>query len=1113
MKRTTFVQMILSACLFCLCFASQVAAQTVTGSLVGTVTDPNSSAVPGARVVITEITRGITREATTNEEGNYTFSSLDPGVYRVEIEAPGFGKFTRATTEVAINTTVRVDAQLTTGEVAENVDVTADAVLLKTDRADVSQQITVEQVQELPLSADRNYQAALEIIPGVSPAEPVGSAFGNPGGSLINNVNGQNERSNNFQLDGTINNQTNVISQTAIVPPPEAIQIVDVSTNAYDAEQGRATGAVTNVQIRSGTNDFHGNVFIFNTNSALAARETFASEKPHTNLTQFGFTFGGPINRNKTFFFGDYQGGRDRQGQNTTLSVPSLAFRRGDFSSALGRPLYIQSNNTFGVTVTSRPAILTDTSGNRIQVREGQVYRLSDRAPYAGNIIPEASINPVARRILALLPPPTGAGETSNYESSGTRIQDRDQFDIKINHNFTERTTGFARYSYFQANTEDRPVFGALGGPTAAGGATAAIGPSRIQGASLNLTHVFSPKLVTEFRIGLVRVLIQGDTPTEPDLATQLGIPNVNLGDFFTPGIPRIGISGYTFLGAATTLPFKIAETSYQGVNNWTLTKGNHTIRFGADIRNLILNKFQAGGSNPRGEFTFETGPASRTGAPSSFVNAFASFLLDLPTQIRRTTVNQLGGYRIRQYFFYAQDRWQVNQKLTVNYGLRYEVQPYSVTANPGNQSRYDPETNQVLIGGVGSTPVRLGVRTDYTNFAPRLGVAYRLNDKTVLRAGYGISYVPLAINQLVNQSYPAQVDLQLQGTTTPVGSLSTGVPVVPSVDTSSGVVTPPIAIVVAALNPNPRRGYSQSFNGTIERDIKGFIAQVSYVGSLGTRLPGSINLNAVAPRADRRVTIFDRPFAVRFGRTADVLYHDYMLSASYHSLQTRLERRFGGNSKITASYTFAKSLDYTDAFTVSTPLNIDASRGPSDFDRRHNFVFSHVIRLPFGRGERFFDENGLTLGGLFGGFTISGILSIRSGAPIDITGVNSADNRPIGFTNRPTVNGPVQILGTNAPTYFDTSAFSDPAQGTIGNVGRNSVRGPGYFNYNLALSRIFDIRENVHLQLRIDAFNLTNTPRYADPSGSFTSGNFGRITDTVNDTERRIRLGLKLSF
>ena len=1102
MKHKLFTRLRLAVCLLCLSAGvGTVSAQTVTGSLVGNVADPNGNIVPGARIVITDVSRGASRETTTNEEGNYTFSSLDPGAYQVEVEAQGFGKFTREATEVAINTVVRVDAQLTTGDVTESVEVSADALLLKTDRADVSQQLRAEQIEELPLSPDRNYQAALEIVPGVDPAAPVGSAFGNPGGSLTNRVNGQNERNNNFQLDGTINNQTNVISQSAIVPPPEAIQVVDLSTNAYDAEQGRATGAVVNVAIKSGTNDLSGSVYLFNTNSALGARDTFSTlEKPGTKLTQFGFTIGGPIIKNKTFFFGDYQGGRDRQGQNTLLTVPSLAFRNGDFT---------------GASAIFDPATGTPAGANRTQ--------------FANNIIPANRISPIARAILARLPLPTRPGNANNYEAVGSFIQDRDQFDVKINHIFSDNTTAFARYSYFQADTQDAPAFGVLGGPATDGGATAAFGPSRIQSGSLNLTHSFSSTLVTEFRGGLVRVLIEGEPPSEDDLATQLGIPGINNGDFFSRGFPRIAFPTGSFdaLGAATTLPFKIAETSFQGVNNWTKTTGNHTIRFGADIRNLILNKFQAGGSNPRGEFIFANGVTSRSGTTgATSANAFASFLLGLPQEIRRTTVLQLGGYRQRQYFFYAQDRWQVTKNLTVNYGLRYEIQPYSTPANAGDQSRYVVENNQVLIAGRGDVDERLGVRTDYTSFAPRGGIAYRLGERTVLRAGYGIGYVPLNLNQLTTQNFGGQIDVQLQGANAfqPFGNIANGIPALAPINTTSGIVTPPANVVLGVINPEARRGFVQSFNGTIEHDFRGFVATASYVGARGSRLPGARELNYALPLAPnaqgvaRALTPQDRVLFASTGRTANTILYDNFLESAYDSLQTKVERRFRSLGTVTAAYTFSKSIDYSDAFALQDDANLDLNRGLSDFDRPHNFVLSHVIRLPFfDRGRQLFDERGLTPGAIFGGFTLSGTFSARSGTPIDIRTNLNANNTPLGdsFARRPNIIGAPRILGGTGPgdPYFDPTVFVAPLQGQLGNVGRNTVRGPGFINYNAALSRTFSISETIRLQLRADAFNVTNTPRFANPNATLGASTFGQITSTVANSERRIRLGLKLTF
>ncbi len=1089
MNRTKFIRPISAMCLMCI-FIGTAATQTVTGSLVGHIEDVNGGSVPGARVVITDVERGTSRDTVTNEEGNYTLSSLEPGVYRVEIEGQNFKKFVSARSEVAINTTVRVDAKLEPGGATETVEVSGEQALLKTDRGDLSTQITREQVEELPLSPDRNFQSLLELVPGASEPAASGSAFGNPGGALTNSFNGQNNRYNGYQLDGTINNQTNVTSQIAIVPPPDAIQIVDVSTNAYDAEQGRATGGVVNVQIKSGTNDLHGTAFYFNSNSALRARNTLSTlNKPTTNLTQFGFTLGGPIRRDKTFFFGDYQGGRDRRGQEGLFTVPTQDFRNGNFAAS--------------TTAIFDPATGTSAS-NRTQFRFNGV----------NNVIDPARISPVARNILARLPLPNRPGLTNNYEAATKFSQNRDSFDIKINQRFSDRTEGFVRYSYFKAFTSDPPAFGILGGPPSGLGgstATAAIGPARDQSASINLTHTLSSTLVTELRGGFVRVLITGDTPTEADLATQVGIPGINTGDFFTPGIPRITISGFDFLGAAATVPFKIAETSYNIVNNWTNVRGNHTIRFGADVRDLILNPLQSRAQNPRGEFGFTTGPTSRTNVTSSSSNAFAAFLLGLAATGTRTTVQQEGGYRQRQYFFYAQDRWQVNPKLTINYGLRYELYPFAIVPNPGDQSRYDINTNQLLIAGYGSVNKQLNVKTPHNNFAPRLGIAYRLDDKTVLRGGYGISYIPFAVNSLNPGNFPAQPTVQPPTGVFGFFDVSRGFATPPVLDVSSGVIPAPNTLVFAYYNPNPRRGYTQSFNLTFQRDIRGFVAEAAYVGNLGTRLPGLRNINAAPPRiGGARAT--DRPLAATFGRTADTQIIDFMLSTSYHALQAKIERRFSRGSKLTVSYTFSKSLDYTDAFTIPNPLDDSRNRGLSPFDRKHNFVVSHVIRLP-GRGNNLLDKNGLRLGGILGGWQLNGVFSARSGTPIDITGVNLTENRPLGFTNRPNVISQPNILGGTGggALFFDTSVFVEPAPGTLGNVGRNTVRGPKFFNYNASIFRNFTLGERLRMQFRAEGFNVTNTPHFNDPSGNFTSANFGRITTSFG--ERQIRFGLRFLF
>ncbi len=1136
MKRNILISIAFAVC----CLSALIGtaqAQTVTGSLVGHVEDANGAAIAGVRVVVTDVDRGTKREVTTNDEGNFSIGSVDPGVYRVEIEQTGFKRFVRESVTVAINSTVRADAKLEVGKISEVVEVTSDQVQLKTDRADVSGQITSEQTANLPLSLDRNYQSALETLPGVSDPATVGSSFGNPNGSLISRINGQNERYNNFQLDGTINNQTNVISQTAIVPPAEAIQVVDVSTNSYDAEQGRAAGGVVNVQIKSGTNNLRGAAFAHNANSYFKAKNTLSTiAQPNTNLNQYGFVIGGPIIKDKTFFFGDYQGGRDRRGQNTLLSVPIGDYRNGDFSSVLGSYLCISGTTTVKSATPGCPAgatAVTDTNnlGATQQRRDGQIYRPSltsstVRIAYANNIVPAGEISPAARGLLNLLPLPNHLGLASNYEATGSFAQNRDAFDIKINHNFSDKTTFFGRYSYFKALTSDLPSFGDDGGPTSSGGATASVGPGRNDSMSYNLTHVFSPSLITEVRFGYVRVHITGDIPSKEGLGNSLGIPNTNIANdiFSKNGIPRVAISGYDFLGNAATLPFDITENSYNIVNNWTKIVGNHTFRFGGDIRKLKLDKFQVNGGNATGLFTFTTGVTgvtAATGKPApttTNANAVAGFLLGVPQSVRRSTVPQFGGYILPQYFFFAQDRWQVSSKLTVNYGVRYELYPYASGVKPGDQSRYDPATNTVLVSGYGPNNDRVNVKTQLNNFAPRLGVAYRLDNKTVIRSGYGVSYVPISLNTLANQNFGSQIDLTTAGTSAAFGpkdalgnaiTFATGIPLPPVIDLTSGVVTAPANAVVGVVNPNMKRGYIQSYNFTVERDLWGFVTAVGYVGSRGTRLPGTLNINSAGPGA----LTTDRPFSLRYGRTADVNLSDFMLSNAYHSLQVKSETRFRKLGRVTVAYTLSSSKDYTDAFALNNDINIDANRGPSPFDRKHILVVSHVIQLPFGRSGKLFNSDGFRWRGLLGGFTLSGTFVARSGTPVDITGTSATNTTTQGSANRPDQTGPATRLGGLGPgqLYFDTSVFVNPAGFTFGNSTRNRVRGPGYINYNATLARTISLTERFKLQGQMAVFNVTNTPHFNDPVGTFTAGNFGQSVSTFG--ERQIRFGLKFLF
>lgn len=533
-----------------------------------------------------------------------------------------------------------------------------------------------------------------------------------------------------------------------------------------------------------------------------------------------------------------------------------------------------------------------------------------------------------------------------------------------------------------------------------------------------------------------------------------------------------------------------------------------------------MLNPLQSVGNprgNPRGTLTFASNITGRNGTPTTFANSVAAFLLGLPSAVEKAAINQEGGYRLRQYFFYAQDRWQARPNLTINYGLRYEIYPFATVPNPGDQARYDPETNELIVAGYGDINKRLNVKTDFGNFAPRFGIAYRPLQNTVFRSGYGISYVPFPINQLNVGNYPAQTRYSVTGNGfVPIGTIDTPIPDAPTVDVSDGTAIPP-DIVLNAINPNAKRGYVQSYNASVQQQFKKFVIEIGYVGSVSTRLPIIRNINAVAPIPGRTTSNSDRPFFKRYGRTADILYADFMASSNYNSLQTRIERRFRQGSRLTVAYTWSKSLDYANIFDLENELDINVNYGRGNYDRAHMFVASHVIQLPFGRGQRFFSKPSAA-SAILGGFTLGGTLSIRSGQPISVTGTRIAGNSPFGFSNRPNVTGPIRILGGAGPgdPYFDTSVFQDAAQGTFGNAGRNILNGPGFIGYNISLARTFvlpfrALREKTRVQLRADVFNLTNSPQYRNPEGNITDPQFGEITTSYN--ERQVRLGLRIVF
>nr|MBA3441783.1 TonB-dependent receptor [Pyrinomonadaceae bacterium] len=731
--RRVKITVALTATLLSLCAANNLYGQAVNGSLLGTVTDATGAVLPGATVVITEIGTNINRSAVANEDGNYVFTNVKPGIYRVEAESTGFKKTIRDQVEVTVNSTVRTDIDLQPGSVTEEVTVTQEDALLQTDRADVGRKIEGRQVVDLPLPFNRNFQGLLNLVPGTQRAFRPHSQFFNSQDSLSTRVNGQSRLANNVQVEGIDNNHRTGLL-TVLIPPIEAIQTVDVTTSNYEAELGRAGGAVTNVALKSGTNEFRGSAFWFNRVSATAARNVFAATKAPTVYNLFGFTFGGPIIKNKTFFFGDYQGVRDHRGSVYRFQIPTQAFRNGDFRGA--------------PTAIYDPATGNADGTGRQQIQCNGVL----------NVICPERISPIARRILSFIPAPTSSNPTGlNFERNTVLIKDTNSFDVKINHQFDDNDNASVRYSYQKPKVFDPGIYGIYGGP--ANGGFGGIGITTTQSAGINYTHVFNPLLVTEVRFGFSRY--RNDATSEGNgltTSTEIGIPGANVDDW-SSGISSIEIDGYgnPVVGFSASLPWIRAETNFNLVNNWTRIFGNHTVKWGADVRRERDDLLQTQTFNPRGVFRFNQGQTSLRGGPAAgFSNSFASFLLDQPNQIGRDLPVIFPALRQTAIFGYLQDKWQVSQKLTLDLGLRVEHYNPLKPRLAGGLSNYDPATNSLVVAGVGDNPLDLGVEGRFINLGPRFGLAYRLNEKTVFRGGFGISTIPFPDNSYA-YNYPVK--------------------------------------------------------------------------------------------------------------------------------------------------------------------------------------------------------------------------------------------------------------------------------------------------------------------------------------------------------------------
>ncbi len=1085
--------------LFILGNPAPVMAQVLYGSIVGNILDPSGAVVPNAALTVINKGTGVSRQIQADSQGSYNAQNLQPGQYEVKAEVSGFRATTKTDIPVTAGTVSRVDFTLEVGQTAETISVEAAAVALQTDKSATQSQISTRPIATLPLSTYRNYQSLINLVPGATPAALQNSATDTPGRSLSTNINGTPRNMNTTRLDGAVNVNIWLPHHNSYVAPSETVAEVNVSTTALDAEIGSAGGAAVTVTTKSGTNEFHGSAWEYHNNQRLKARPYFmpsAQQKPRDTLNIFGATLGGPIVRNKLFFFGHYEGTRQRVGGNGIYDVPTADVRNGDFSQAIN-------------TGATSPTIIYDPrTGNA----DG-----TGRSPFPGNRIPMDRISGPARRLMDLLPGPNMPGRVQNFAVGATGIFDRNNYDYKINYNRNEKHMMFGKSSFLVADVTGIPAFGELVGPAVV--QDPGTGHTFTQIHTIGQTYVFTPNLLLDQTLGFNR---QTQNVIGLDYGKNwgsevLGIPGTNGGDDIRySGMPAFSF-GYTAVGqTGTWIPMWRTEQSWTNSNNLTWTKGKHDVRFGFNVIRFNLNHWQPEVANPRGNFAFNGNYTSLNGgATANFYNTFAAFLLGgVNTASKSLQYNEMTG-REWQFNWYIRDRWQITRNFTLNFGLKYDWYPLMTRRHTGLE-QLDPYTNTVYLGGRGNIPTNAGLSINAPGFAPSVGMAYRVRENTVIRAGYGMTWDPMPFSRPLRGWYPLTVSSTFASDNSYVAnySLDGGIPAFTGPDESLGAVPLPTTADMRSPWGKINRGYIQSWNFTIQQKLPAnLLGSIAYVGTKSTNLLADRNINAAAPGTNT----LDTPFGQLFNRRIATNMWDGWLSSNYHSLQATLDRSFSNGLFLKGAYTFGKAINFADdngwqGISWNWEPTIHRNRARAGYDRTHILQMAWSYDLPIGKGKKFFKEGG-PVGYILGNWTVSGVFYKFTGNPLTVTS-DAACNCP-GGTQTANQVGPINRIGGVGPgqKYYDPSSFVAGAANTFGNTGRNIIEGPGRIGSDLNIARIFPIGERFRFEIRADAFNVTNTPAFSNPTLNVNSATYMEIRSSPALSERQLRFGGIIRF
>ncbi|MBY0503128.1 MAG: TonB-dependent receptor [Bryobacteraceae bacterium] len=1074
--------------------------QAQSGSIAGTVTDSAGALVAGVKVTLVNEGTRFTRVITTGPNGQYVAYSIPTGAITITAELAGFQKLVRSGIQLTAADTLTVDLQLTLGNVTETVEVTTTAPLLQAQTATISSLVSNQQMVEMPLNG-RTFTALLKLSPGAytgSSTNLTNSPYAMRGDVNIS-VNGSSAQNNSYLIDGMVNRNL-WLSTLVMVPTVDSIQEVRMLTSNYSAEYGAAAGAITIVQTKSGTNQFHGSLYEFFRNDKLDANSFFNNRlgvaRPAFRRNEFGATAGGPIRRDKTFYFADYQGIRIRQPRSIVSSIPTLAQRSmistGDFAN-LGAPIFDPESVT----------------GNL-------------RAPFPGNRIPVSRLDPAALRITGLLPNPTSPGATRNFVFNPTVEQRTDQFDVRLDHNIGQSDRVFFKYSYddtslLSPGSLPSPANASipLGPYLSADGTNSAITvPLKNWSATFNYTKVIGANIVNEVRLGAVRwnqgILPLGNPFKSADAA---GIPGININDK-SGGLPSMSITGFQVLGDNSTYPENSQTISFQYEDILTVVKNSHTIKMGGMF---VRNRFNGFSAFPtRGDFSFN-GQFTRQIGGTAANTALADWALGATSGINRNILVGTFGMRFWNLATFVDDTWRVNQRLTWNFGLRYELltPPYEIY---DRWSNFRVDTARLEIAGRNGATRRLR-NIDANNLSPRTGITYMLTKdrRTVLRAGAGISYVeagqgggqlyknlPFFYSQVVATDQNARpASFLRQGL---------GAPVPPDANDS---------IALSSGNPNAWDYNLQSTRAMqwslgIQREVvSNLLVDVSYVGTRTLGLIANVNLNQSVPGAGAQNP--RRPFFALNPNVTNVTYRTNYGAAKYHSLQTKIEKRYQKGLTMSAAYTWSHYM--ANAANINgggngPPQDNRCYRcewGSTPDDRRHILVLNHVYELPFGKGRQWLNRG--VLGYLAGPWNVSGIWSMSTGEHFTATLAAAVSNSAGGGGARPDRlrNGNLDAGSRSIDRWFDLAAFAAPAQFTYGNSAQGILVGPGNFNVDLGVHRNFQFREKYKASLRWEMFNSLNRANFTTPNAAIGNPTAGQISSTA--AARIMQLALKISF